>query len=56
MPGTLVVSNVEPGAVGHSLPNSQSSRAAARKAMPAATKDQIVLRRAMAWELRSMFS
>ena len=58
MPGHFAQVNraVQPGDVGHFPVNSQSLSAATTRAMPAATKDRMVLRRAMAWELRSTFS
>ena len=42
-------------AVAHLLPNSQSFSIAATNAVPAATRDQMVLRRVMACALRSAF-
>ena len=51
-----VIQSVQPGDVGHFRPNSQSLSAATPRAIPATTKDQMVLRRAMACALRSTFS
>ena len=51
-----LIRNVEPADVGHSCPNSQSLSTVTSNAMPAATKDQTVLRRAMACASRSTFS